>query len=165
MKLDQEKICHCSKSFPMILNGSLSDSPLSCIQCKNSIPLDDLNIPTKLALATSQWQKLYNSLYILLYGNIEYYEWAKSKLLDETGFINMEGLRLSQQYNAIRKCYYWMFQDINDKDYRQVQECPFCGASMEPIENNNFKVCHDCMVAYPNSHQVTLAAEVLGLSS
>jgi len=77
-------------------------------------------------------------------------EWAKQKLQDETDAINLEGLELAQQYNEIRKTYYWMFQDNSDKDYVQPRYCPFCGTSMVLILSNEFKVCHPCMVAYPD---------------
>ena len=149
MKHEKETICHCSKSIPILLNGTLPYSPVRCIKCKLSMPLDRLSVKSELILKVKQWHQLYLSHFKLLSGDDEHSQWRRSKLLDEVGDINMEGLRLSQQLNPIRNCYYWMFQDINDEGFRPVQICPFCGASMQEIENNDFNVCHDCMVAYP----------------
>ena len=155
MKQEKEIICNCSNTTPILLNGSLSGSPRRCIQCKHSVPLNSLTTSTELLTSSYQWLQLYHSFNNLMQGSSEYYQWSKSQLLDETGYINMEGIRLSQQYSATRKCYYWMYQDVDNKDYRQVQTCPFCGASMEKIENNDFKVCHDCMVVYPDEKPLT----------
>lgn len=150
MKPDQDNICRCSKDEPAILNGSLQVSPLICMQCKQPILLNDAIITNELKHAILKWAKTYNSLFNLWFDTIEYREWAKQKLLDEIGSINLEGLELSQQYNAVRKTYYWMFQDNSNKDYVQPQHCPFCGASMLAILKNDFKVCHDCRIAYPD---------------
>ena len=150
MKPDREKTCHCSNDAPVILQGSLPESPLNCMQCKIPVSLEDANVSDELADAINKWGQLYSSLFTLWCDSVEYREWAKQKLLDEIGSINLDGLKLAQQYNVIRKTYYWMFQDNRDKDYVQPQHCPFCGAAMVPIFKNDFKVCHYCRVAYPN---------------
>ena len=150
MKPGQSNICHCSTDEPAILNGALPVSPLNCMQCKSPIPLNDVIIPNELQHALSKWAKSYNSLFILWSETIEYREWAKQRLLDEIGSINLEGIELAQQCDLIRKTYYWIFQDNSNKDYVQPLYCPFCGASMAPILKNDFKVCHDCRVAYPD---------------
>jgi len=150
MKPDREKTCHCSNDAPVILQGSLPESQLNCMQCKNPVSLEDVNVSDKLADAIKKWGQLYSSLFTLWHDSVECREWAKQELLDEIGSINLEGLELAQQYNAMRKTYYWMFQCNSDKGYVQPQRCPFCGASMVPILKNDFKVCHDCSVAYPD---------------
>ncbi len=133
IRLDQDNICRCSRDEPALLHGSLPVSPLYCMQCKKPILLNDAIITNELEHATIKWAKTYNSLFILWSDTIEYREWAKQKLLDEIGSINLEGFRLAQQYNAVRKTYYWIFQDNSDKDYVQPQHCPFCGASLVSI--------------------------------
>ena len=150
MKPEPEKSCHCSNDVPVILQGSLPESPLNCMQCKTPVSLEDVSVSDELADAINKWGQLYSSLFTLWRDSGEYQEWAKQKLLDEAGSINLEGLKLAQQYNVMRKAYYWMFRDNSDKDYVQPQHCPFCGASMVPILENDFKVCHDCRVAYPD---------------
>lgn len=150
MKLDQDKTCRCSIDKPALLQGSLPTSPLNCMQCKKPIPLNDPIISNGLEHAIFKWAKIYNSLFTLWSDTTEYREWAKQQLLDEVGAINLQGLELAQQYNTVRKTYYWMFQDNSNEDYVQPQHCPFCGASMLPILKNDFKVCHDCRVAYPD---------------
>ncbi len=146
----QDKICRCSKDEPALLHGALPESPFNCMQCKKSILLNDAIISNELKHAILKWAKTYNSLFTLWSDTTEYREWAKQKLQDEIGSINLEGLQLAQQYNVMRKTYYWMFQDNSDKDYVQPQQCPFCGAPMVSILNNDFKVCHGCRVAYPD---------------
>jgi len=148
--LDQDSSCSCTRDKPVLLNGSQPVSPFNCMQCKKPVLLEDANVPDELAGAINMWGRLYRALFTLWRDSTEYREWAKQKLLDETGSINLDGLNLAQQYNVTRKTYYWMFQDNSDKDYVQPENCPFCGASMEPILKNDFKVCHPCMVAYPN---------------
>jgi len=150
MRMDQDNICRCSTDEPALLHGALPVSPLNCMQCKRSILLNDAIISNELGDAIFKWAKTYNSLFILWSDTTEYREWAKQQLLDEVGAINLEGLKLAQQYNAVRKTYYWMFQDNSNKNYIQPQRCPFCGASMVPILKNDFKVCHDCRIAYPD---------------
>jgi len=150
MKPDPEKACHCPGDAPVILQGSLPEPPLNCMQCKNPVSLEGANVSDELADAINKWGRLYSALFSLWRNSGEYREWAKHILLDEIGSINLEGLKLAQQYNVIRRAYYWLFQDCSDKDYVQPQHCPFCGASMEPILKNHFKVCHDCRVAYPD---------------
>jgi len=150
MKMDQENICHCSGDEPAVLRGSAAVSPLYCMQCKIPVSLEGENVAGELADAINEWAQVYSALFTLWRDSVEYREWAKQQLLDEIGSINLEGLELAQQYNAIRKTYYWMFQDNGDKDYVQPQHCPFCGASMLPTLENDFKVCHPCRVAYPD---------------
>jgi len=150
MNPNPEKTCHCSSVVPVILQGSLQESSLNCMQCKNPVSLEDTNVSDKLADAIKKWGQLYSSLFTLWHGSVEYREWAKQKLLDDIGSINLEGLKLAQQYNRVRKTYYWMFQNNSDKNYVQPQHCPYCGESMVPILENDFKVCHSCMIAYPN---------------
>ena len=150
MKTDTEDTCHCSSETPVILQGSLPGSPLNCMQCKKSVSIDDAKASGRLTGAINIWEQLYSALFTLWHDSDEYREWAKQQLLDETGSINLEGLQLAQQNNVERKTYYWLFQDYSDKDYVEPQECPYCGATMEPMLENDFKVCHDCMIAYPD---------------
>ncbi len=150
MNLNSENICHCSNESPVILQGSLTASPLNCIDCKKPVSLEGENKHEELNVSIDKWGKLYRSLFTLWHDSIDYRDWAKDNLLDEIGSINLEGLKLSQQYNVRRKTYYWLFQDYTNKDYVEPEHCPFCGATMEPIQENDFKVCHDCMTAYPN---------------
>jgi len=150
VRLGQDNICRCSRDKPTLLHGSLPVSPLNCMQCKKPVILNNEITSNELEHATFKWAKTYNALFILWSDTIEYREWAKQKLLDEIGSINLEGLELAQKYNTVRKTYYWMFQDNSDKDYIQPKHCPFCGSSMVPILENDFKVCHGCRVAYPD---------------
>ncbi len=150
MKTDQENTCQCSDETPVILNGSQQESPLNCMRCKKPVSLIESTSNDELAEAISKWGQLYRSLFTLWQGSIEYKQWAKEKLLDEIGSINLDGLKLAQQYNEKRKTYYWLFQDYSDKDYVEPEHCPFCGAAMEPIMENKFKVCSDCKTAYPD---------------
>jgi predicted nucleic acid-binding Zn ribbon protein len=112
--------------------------------------LSELNLPSELKRELIQWKETYHALYHLLGSDSEYSDWAKSKLLDEMGFVNLEGLRLSQQISVIRKNYYWIYQNVGDKGYKFVDNCPFCGLILEPFENIDVRVCPDCMVAYPD---------------
>ena len=153
MKADPENTCHCSSETPVILQGPRPVSPLNCMQCKKPVSpasLDDAKVSVGLTSTINKWKQLYSALFTLWHDSVEYREWAKQQLLDETGSINLAGLQLAQQCNVKRKTYYWLFQDCSDKDYIEPQECPYCGASMEPILENDFKVCHDCMIAYPD---------------
>ncbi len=150
MKQNQANSCHCSIDAPVIMQGSLPESPVNCMQCKRPVSIDNTNIFDELVDTINKWGQLYSALFTLWNDSIEYREWAKQKLLDETGSINLEGLKLAQQYNVMRKTYYWLFQDNSDKDYVQLQKCPYCGTSMEPMPENNIRVCHDCMIAYPD---------------
>lgn len=150
MNLNKQSICQCTMDAPVLLNGSLPISPLNCMRCKRPVPLVVPNVPDELTDAFSKWGRIYSSLFTLWRDSVEYRGWAKQKLLDETGSINLEGLMLAQQYNLFRSTFYWMFRDISDKDYMQPQHCPFCSASMMPLLDNDFKVCHACKVAYPD---------------
>jgi hypothetical protein len=150
MKLSPEKSCNCTNIEPVIFHGALSESPLKCMQCKKPILLENNNISVKFSNKINEWWKAYKSLITLTQGSTEDRECAIQKLLDDIDPINLQGLTFAQQLNTERKTYFWMFQDNNDKNYTQPRLCPFCGALMEPILNNDFKVCHDCMIAYPD---------------
>jgi len=152
MKLSQQSICRCSDEKPVLLKGSNHSSPLICIGCKNPVSLKKSNVTDELVAALIKWGQIYRSLFTLWCESVEYREWAKNQLINEIGSINIEGMELAQQYNVSRKTYYWMFQDITDKSYIQPKHCPFCGAVMETILSNDFKVCHPCKVAYPDNN-------------
>ncbi len=71
------------------------------MQCKNPVSLEDANVSNELADAINKWRQLYSSLFTLWRDSVEYQEWAKQQLLDEIGSINLEGLKLAQQYNVM----------------------------------------------------------------
>jgi len=146
----QHEFCQCSDNNPVLLNGSKLNSPLICTSCKKAVSLENINTTDDVVISLNKWAQVYHSLFTLGSDSTEYRDWAKKQLLDEIGAINIEGLELAQKLNANRKTYYWMFQDNSDKKYIQPKQCPFCGASMETLLNNDFKVCHPCKVAYPD---------------
>jgi len=150
MKPDSEKTCHCTSDVPVVLKGALPASPLNCMQCKKSVSLGGADVSDELANAINNWGQIYNSLFILWNDSVKYREWANLELQDEIGTINLEGLKLAQEYNVLRNTYFWMFQDYSDKEYVQLQNCPCCGALLVPILKNDFKVCHGCRIAYPD---------------
>ena len=106
MKTDPENTCHCSSETPVILQGPRPVSPLNCMQCKNpvstvsTVSLDGAKSSDGLTSTINKWKQLYSALFTLWHDSVEYREWARRQLLDETGSINLAGLQLAQQCNV-----------------------------------------------------------------
>lgn len=143
----EDEMCRCAGSGPIMLRSALAPFPVYCMRCNGEMPLEALALSDDLAERIAAWRSIHDALFRLWLHSGEYEEWAKARLLDTNGQVNVQGLALAKELNVQRPTFFWFFQDTGAEGGRPPQKCPFCGGALEDFENRNYRVCRICQVA------------------
>jgi len=143
----EEEMCHCKRKGPILLRSALGPFPFYCMECNGEIPIEELQIDDCLAEEVAQWLAVHDSLFYLWLDSDEYEAWAKERLLDVKGKVNVEGLRIAREFDKQRETFFWFFQDTDDESYVAPKECPFCKKTLKQYGSKNFQICSSCKVA------------------
>lgn len=142
-----EEMCTCNGTGPIMLRSALGPFPVYCMSCNGEVPLETLTLSDELAEGIAYWRDIHDAMYVLWLSSGEYEDWARQKLLDPKGSINVQGMALARQLNDQRQTYFWYFSDTGLEDVPTPRACPFCGQQLEEYENRNYQVCQACQVA------------------
>lgn len=74
----------------------------------------------------------------------EYEAWARARLEDPSGQVNVSGMELVRELNNYRRTYYWWFQDASADDFVPLPTCPACCADFEVRFGKS--VCEGCSI-------------------
>ncbi|MCX4030338.1 DUF2310 family Zn-ribbon-containing protein [Endozoicomonas sp. SM1973] len=86
---------------------------------------------------------VYGSLYRLWIDSGEYEEYAKKKLLDSKGEVNVLGMKLAKELSLQWPTYYWWFHDTDDG---KPTHCPCCGDQLNEEVFWGTGKCDNCRV-------------------
>ncbi|HQR06364.1 MAG TPA: DUF2310 family Zn-ribbon-containing protein [Gemmatales bacterium] len=142
----EDEICHCSQSNAVILRDGLSKNPLFCANCNGEVPPERLGFDAKFAEEIANWLWLYDSLYCLWLNSGEYELWAKARLLDSVGQVNVQGRKIVEKLSTITRTYYWWFDDSEGEEERRLKICPICTQTLEEYLNKNCRICEACRI-------------------
>jgi hypothetical protein len=117
------------------------------MSCNGEIPLQLLDISDELAEAIAGWVSVHDSLFRLWLDSGEYESWAKARLLDPRGGVNVTGRSLARELSKQRQTFFLYFQDTGKEGHTLPERCPFCDAKLEPSGDTGFQVCLSCQVA------------------
>ena len=135
--------CTCEAITSLVLVDILTDNPIHCFNCKNEIDPETLGLDEKVVDDIVRWFQSYHALYALWLDSGEYEEYAKAKLLDKHGQVNVEGMRVAKTLSAFYPTYYWWFYDADDGEPSQ---CPNCNRALNPNVTYGIGTCESCHV-------------------
>jgi hypothetical protein len=167
-------VCTCPKTIPMVLNPMdishhwvdlfpnpdfphegtpLERFPFHCLRCRKSIAFLAFHLhPVQLEMIQHQvyeWSQQYFAIERLRRGS--YLEWADAQLTDPMSPVNVLGLAICADLEAVRKCYYSIF--LLDTVYliEGRKTCPKCQQSLKMFTDREFQdpayLCAECNIA------------------
>jgi hypothetical protein len=135
--------CECASVKALLIVYDLSSSPIYCSECRRIVEAEDLNLAPEIVDATYRWQAAFGALYNLWLDSGEYEQWAKDRLLDPLGQVNVDGIQLAKDLSKYLPTRYWWFHDTDDP---LPPTCPSCNATFQPAgKYGNFQ-CSECPV-------------------
>jgi hypothetical protein len=152
-----DEICRCRDTPPVKLVAGVSFNPVHCMLCNLDVPPETLEIPPELVDALAHWRGVCDALYTLWLDSGEYEEWAAAKMADLSGAVNRRGLAARADLDAIRRCYYFWFQDESAEDFQPAGRCPLCSGPMTPWEGGVSPqvVCERCGIVASDSNDAS----------
>lgn len=145
-----DELCRCCGA-PYKLMSTLGFNPVHCMNCNLEVPPDALGFSRPLVEAIASWRNVYDAIDRLWLDSGPYEQWARWELTDIASAVNRHGRRVQDQVNAVRRCYYWYFQDQTDPAYRPVDLCPVCGVRLRDYASGIFlqRVCEGDSIVTP----------------
>ncbi|MGD9366841.1 MAG: DUF2310 family Zn-ribbon-containing protein [Desulfobacteraceae bacterium] len=143
MPTPDDEVCHCEELKDIYLAHKLGSNPVHCLRCNGEIPPEKLALSGTLADSIASWNSVYGSLYALWLDSGEYENWARDRLLDVKGQVNIDGLDLVKQLDRVAISYYLWFYE-NDDDVPNA--CPLCGIALEKSYGIDFLKCRSCKI-------------------
>jgi hypothetical protein len=144
----EAEFCKCADRPPIVLQDHLSPNPIVCLGCNGEIPPERIGFSAELAERVAFWRNLHDALFILWLDSSDYESWARARLEDPKGRVNVQGLEVVQELNSHRRTYYWWFQNTPADDFIPSSQCPRCSASL--VERFGRLVCEACSIVVPN---------------
>jgi hypothetical protein len=142
-----DEICSCGDQAPIVLQDHLSENPIVCLRCNGEVPPERIGFTAELADGLAYWRHLHAALYALWLDSDEYEDWARARLEDPAGQVNVNGLDLVRELNNYRRTYYWWFQDASADDFVPLLKCPRCSADLvEKFGRFNYLACEACSI-------------------
>jgi hypothetical protein len=135
--------CQCEAVSELVLFDGLTDNPIHCATCKNEVDLERLGLSVEEIEAVARWHSVARSLYALWLDSGEYEAWAKAQLLDLSGQVNQDGLKVARMLSARLPTCLRLFRECEDKE---VVDCPVCGKPLDKKVKFGSGKCLDCHV-------------------
>ena len=135
--------CECAEIAEVILVHVLTPNPIHCFRCRNGIDPERLGLSAQEATDLAGCFRVYGALYSLWLDSGEYEGWAKEKLLDPKGQLNLQGKKIATALSKKLPTYYWWFRDTDDGI---PLNCPSCGAELDTAVGWGIGRCHRCRV-------------------
>lgn len=108
------------------------------------MPPERIGFTSDLAEGLAFWQRLHDALDALWLDSGEYEAWARARLEDPAGRVNVTGLALVNELNNYRRTYYWWFQDESADNFVPPAKCPRCSAGLSRLFRH--LVCEACSI-------------------
>ena len=144
----EDELCSCDGNKPIKLMYALSYNPLCCIDCNLQVVPETLALNLRLVEAIASWRDVMGAIDHLWLDSGAYEAWAKQQLSTIASPVNQQGLVVCKELDAIRRCYYWYFQDESSEDYEPITHCPNCQQELVGYSNGIFRqlLCEQCSI-------------------
>jgi hypothetical protein len=120
--------CECAQVETLLLVDLLTDNPLHCGFCRREVDPERLQLTAAETDAVASWFSVVASaLYKLWLDSGEYEHYAKERLLDPNGQVNVRGLAIARTLSQRIPTRLWFFSDTDDGEPTQ---CPICRADL-----------------------------------
>lgn len=138
------EFCDCNATQNLLLVYTLQDNPIHCYECKGVIDPETLKLSTKQIDDIATWSGNFSSLYDLWVDSGEYETYAKARLLDKNGQVNVNGINAAKCLNNVYPTYYWWFHDPEDP---YLESCPNCGGELDGDTRHGYSgKCNVCNI-------------------
>jgi hypothetical protein len=88
--------CECDFVGGLLLIDLLTDNPLHCAHCRKEVDPERLQLTLDETESIARWFSAASALYKLWLHSGEYESYAKARLLDPKGQINIDGCKIAQ---------------------------------------------------------------------
>lgn len=120
--------CECETVSGLTLVDCLTDNPIHCAVCRREVDPERISPSAEETESIARWFWASHALYPLWLDSGEYESYAKQRLLDPTGHVNVEGRRIAQELSAKIPTEMWCFWDTDDGE---PTACPVCGQPLD----------------------------------
>jgi len=141
-----EEVCRCDPCQGLVLCDSLSDNPLRCLECNGEVAPVRIGFGDQLAEDIAAWRSVHRALYLLWLDSGEYEPWARDRLLDPNGSVNVLGRDIVRQLNAFIRTFLWWFQDPGIDEPASPGQCPICFGATKKCGIQNLRTCEACSI-------------------
>ena len=139
--------CQCAEVTGLVFFDCLTDNPIHCATCKNEVDPERLGLSVEVVEAVARWHSVNRSLHALWLDTGEYEAWAKARLLDLSGQVNQDGMKVATMLSAHLPTCVWLFRDsTDDGDADEAVACPMCGKPLDKNVKYGSGKCLDCHV-------------------
>lgn len=137
------QFCECTSLDGLLLVYTLTFNPLHCRECKGMVDPERIALSDQLVESIYTWQRSFGSLYMLWLDSGEYEGWAKDRMLDPNGQVNLHGVALARELSYQLPTQYWWFHDEVDSI---PTNCPSCQSPLTPSSRHGHVHCTECPV-------------------
>lgn len=134
--------CECETVSALVLVDLLTDNPIHCAICRREVDPERISLTTDETESIAHWFSAASALYRLWLHSGEYENYAKQRLLDPNGQVNVEGRQLAQALSARIPTQLWFFYDTDDGE---PTTCPVCCNALDTDVKwgtGQCKACH-----------------------
>ncbi len=140
---EHAELCDCKSIEGLLLVYTLGCNPIHCEACKGVVDPERIDLSQIQAESIFAWQRAFGSLYNLWLDSGEYESWAKAKMLDPNGQVNLLGVALAAELSRQLPTRYWWF---HDEEESLPSACPSCGSTLSPSNQHGHLRCSQCPV-------------------
>lgn len=133
--------CECVSVGSLILVDLLTDNPIHCGFCRREVDPERLKLTEEETEAIARWFWTARALYWLWLHSGEYEEYAKSRLIDPHGQMNVDGLDIARKLSSKWPTRLWFFHDTDDGE---PTHCPVCGQPLDTDVKWGTGCCERC---------------------
>jgi hypothetical protein len=135
--------CECAQVKTILLIDLLTDNPLHCGSCRREVDPERLQVTAAETDALASWFSVASALYKLWLDSGEYAHYAKERLLDPSGQVNVRGLAIARALSERIPTKLWFFWDADDGEPTQ---CPICRADLDLNVRWGTGCCEACKI-------------------
>jgi hypothetical protein len=135
--------CECTDVKGLFLVDLLSDNPIHCDVCRREVDPERIGLTTDETEAIARWFSAASALYRLWLHSGEYEAYAKERLLDPRGEINVEGRNIAQALTVTIPTQLWFFHDTDDGE---PTACPVCCNPLDTAVKWGTGQCEACRI-------------------
>lgn len=135
--------CECDVVSSLLLVDLLTDNPIHCGSCRREVDPERISLTSDETEAIARWFSAHSSLYRLWLDSGEYENYAKERLLDPNGQINVAGRQIAHELSARIPTQMWFFFDTEDGE---PTSCPVCGEALNKNVTWGVGQCKSCFI-------------------
>jgi hypothetical protein len=135
--------CECASVESLLLVDLLTDNPIHCGQCRKEIDPKRLELTAEETDSIARWFSAASALYRLWLDSGEYEQYAKARLLDPEGQINVDGREIARKLSGRWSTRLWLFSDTDDGE---PTNCPICFCLLDGNIKWGAGECQQCFI-------------------